>query len=662
MSKIIDLLTIFLLLFANNYQAIASVPDNLPQSPNIVFIMVDDLGWGDLKAFNPESKLQLPSIDKLAAEGRVFYDAHSPAAACAPSRYSMTTGNYTWRGRDEWGTWRYYGIGSQIVSGQWSFGDILKQAGYRTGVVGKSHLGSDMYSLNTGELAKWYDPQSTLDFSRPILDSLHDHGFDYSFLNLLGHARSPYAFFENAMLFGDVGDLIQWEAGQYGDSVIMVDGPGVSTWDTTKIEGTLLEKATQFIRQSNNAIPKTPFFLYLPTAAIHSPHTPPISIAGAPVRGESGIGDKGDMVHAVDVVVGQILSTLEEEGILNETLIIFTSDNGSLVPPYEIELGHDGSGGLRGRKTLIYEGGHRVPLIVKWGDGSQLGSFISPGSSSNVLISTQDFTAILAQLVGVELPQDQARDSFNMTSALFADNNDEQLQRDHLLTISNRDFNALVLPKNEFYYAIREGGWKLIVHYKQLEPDNVVPVGLYNLSNDLKETTDLVNDPLHADRVQEMVGRFKYLHATSRTAPIFVFDLDGDTVADNTDNCKFDFNTDQLDTDVDNFGDACDAFPFDPTETLDFDGDNIGDNADNCTQVPNFAQRDTDTDGYGNYCDPDFDNNLTVNAGDLGYMKLKFFTANPHADLNGSGTVNAEDLAILKSYFFKPPGPSGLVP
>jgi len=608
------LLVLFLWIFVSINQAISSVPKNLPQKPNIIFIMVE----GDLKAFNPESKLVLPSIDQLASEGRVFFDAHSPAALCAPSRYSITTGNYTWRGQDEYGIWFYYGLGSQILSGQWTFGDILKQAGYRTGVVGKSHLGSDVYSLNTGELAKWNDPKNTLDFSRPIVDSLHDHGFDYSFLNLNGLARSPFAFFENAMLFGDVGDLIQWNAGQYGDSVIEVNGPGLSTWDTTEIEATLLEKAVQFIRQSNSAIPKAPFFLYLSTTAIHSPHTPPISIAGVPVRGESIIGAKGDMMHAVDVVVQQVLASLKEEGILNETLIIFTSDNGSLIPGVELAVGHDASGGLRGSKLLAYEGGHRVPLIVKWGDGSPLGSFVPAGSSSDTLISLQDFVAIFAQLSGVALPDDQANDSFNMTSALFADSNEDQFQRDHLLTLSHHDLDKKVLPRNEFYYALRDGGWKLIVHYKQSEPDNVVPLRLYNLFNDLKETTDLVNDPLQYNRVQAMVARFKELHAASRTAPTFIFDLDGDAVADDVDNCKLKYNANQLDTDGDNYGNACDA---------------------------------------------DFNNDGIVNSFDIGLFKTMFMvTGTSEADINGDGIVNSLDLGLFKRMFFQAPGPSGLVP
>lgn len=207
------LLVVFLLLLVGNEQVIASVPNNLPQRPNIVFILVDDLGWGDIKAFNPNSKLQLPSIEKLAAEGRVFYDAHSPAAVCAPSRYSIITGNYTWRGRDEYGTWRYYGLGSQILYDQWTLGDMLKRAGYKTGIVGKYHLGGSVYSKNTGEAAIWSALDSTLDFSRPIFNSAQEHGFDYSYLTLAGVSRPPYAFFENGMLVGDVENLIAWEAG-----------------------------------------------------------------------------------------------------------------------------------------------------------------------------------------------------------------------------------------------------------------------------------------------------------------------------------------------------------------------------------------------------------------------------------------------------------------
>jgi len=552
-----NIILAILLLNTVAVNAEVSIPKNLPQKPNIVYFLIDDLGYGDLKAFNPDSKLELPTIDRLANEGRIFTDAHSPAAACAPSRYPTLTGNNTWRGQYEWGTWGYYGVGSQILEGQWTLSNILKQAGYNTAMIGKYHLGGDVYSKDSDDLAFWSDDDSTLDFSRPVSSSANDIGFDFSYLNISGVQAPPYAFFRNGLLVGEAGNMINWLPGQYGNSNIRVGGIGISTWDTSQIETTLLDEAKQFIQQSRNTTPEAPFFLYLPLPAIHSPHTPPFTFAGEPVLGQSGIGDKGDMVHVVDLFVREVLATLEAEGILDETLIIFTSDNGSLKPVFEQSMGHDASGGLRGSKLFIYEGGHRVPLIMKWGDGSQSNSFIPTGSSSNALIGIQDIFAMIAQLADVELPADQARDSVNITPALFANNLAEQSRRETLLSISSRNLAGEPLPRDEYYYAIRENEWKLILHYKQSDPENPIPLSLYNLENDLHETTDLITDPQYADKAQAMLSEFIIQRTSDRTAPIFILDIDGDEVSDTLDNCKLISNTSQMDSDANGIGDAC---------------------------------------------------------------------------------------------------------
>lgn len=660
--KINNTAIIFILLvYTSMLQAELSIPRNLPKKPNIVFFLVDDLGYGDLKAFNPDSKLVLPTIDRLANEGRIFTDAHSPAAACAPSRYSIITGNNSWRGRDEWGTWRYYGLGSQVLSEQWTLANILKRAGYNTAMIGKYHLGGNISSKTSNNLAFWKDDASTLDFSLPISDSANSIGFDFSFLNLSGVQAPPYSFFKNGSLVGNPADMMIWQPGEYGNSVIEVGGIGISTWDTSRIETILLEEAKQFILDNQRNTPQSPFFLYLPLPAIHSPHTPPTSIAGVSIPNLSGIGNKGDMVQVVDIFVREVLTTLESEGILDETLIIFTSDNGSLKPMYEQLAGHDASGGLRGSKTYIYEGGHRVPLIIKWGTGSSLNSFISPGTSSNALISIQDMFATIAQLVGIDLPINQAMDSVNMTPALFANTSIDQTKRNTLLTISNRDFSMARLPRGEFYYALRESEWKLIVHFKQTDPLNPTPLSLYNLSNDLYETTDLINDPVYANRVTTMLNDFISQRISSRTSPVFVLDIDADGIPDNIDNCKYDTNANQSDIDADQIGDICDAFPYNPLEALDSDGDTIGDNTDNCSQVINTLQRDTDNDGFGNACDADLNGDLIVNSIDLGLFKQRYFSADADADFNGDGIVNAVDLGAFKKMLFKKPGPSGQV-
>jgi len=557
-------------LFLNLVLALASAVSNaqgmlagIPPKPNVVFIVVDDLGWGDLKPYNSESLLDLPAIEGLAQEGMIFTDAHSPAAACAPSRYAIITGNYTWRGRDEWGTWRYYVQGSQVLSGQWTLGDVFQQAGYTTGIVGKYHLGGHVYRQTDGELASWDDDWSTLDFTRPLVDSAADHGFDFSFLNLLGLQLAPYAFFRNGYLHGNLSDIIFWESGQYGNSFIWTSGHGLSSWDTSEVQEQVLEQAEAFVRDSVSAVPSSPFFLYLPLVAIHEPHTPPPYLAGAPIQGTSGIGDKGDMVRTVDTVVGSLIQTLAEEGVLNETLIIFTSDNGALNPRYEVDAGHDGTGGLRGRKMTIFEGGHRVPLIVKWGDGTQEGSYINPGQVSEELISLQDMMATLSQIVGVDLPPDQANDSYNMISALFPTSAQVSNSRDGMLSLSDRDYDGLNLPVREYLYALRDGPWKLIVHFKQAEPTNTTALSLFNLDEDLAESIDLIDDPQHAGRVEGMLSAFNAIRASTRSAPLFELDWDQDGFVDADDNCPV-VSNDQQDDDDDGIGNACDLLVASP--------------------------------------------------------------------------------------------------
>jgi len=391
---------------------IASAQNN----PNILFILTDDVGWGDIRAYNPNSQVSLPTLEMLAAEGMRFTDAHSSAAKCAPSRYSIVTGNYQWRGKNSYGQWNYKG-GSQILPGQLTLGHILQQAGYSTAFIGKTHLGGQFYLKNSDKFASSGASSTDVDFSRQFRDGPLETGFDYSFVALRGIQRSPYAFFENDLLFGNANDLIHWPSGDYGDTRIVNTGAGIGLpdWNTREVGPTLLEKAVEFIdthHSSNVALGTSqPFFLYYNTQAVHGPYKPPFTLRGTPVLGTTSLSDRTDLLWEIDLALNIILAELASRGLLENTLIIFTSDNGAGRFSGERNNGHDSIGGLRGRKGMIFEGGHRVPLIVKWGDGTEGGSMIQPGVVSNVLIGVQDMYATIASLVGIGVTEDQGRDS-----------------------------------------------------------------------------------------------------------------------------------------------------------------------------------------------------------------------------------------------------------
>ena len=202
--------------------------------PNVLVFLMDDMGIGDCKVYNSECKVTLPNLEKLAENGMVFSDAHAPAAVCAPTRYSILTGNYPWRGRNENGTWLFH-MSSQILPGQRTLGHLMRQAGYHTAFLGKVHLGGTVYSKSTGKPKRNFkDGFRDFDFSREIEDTPASFGFDYSYELPQGIQGSPYLAFENGKLVGKESELKEWKAGTYGNSVIEADGFGSPDWDSSK--------------------------------------------------------------------------------------------------------------------------------------------------------------------------------------------------------------------------------------------------------------------------------------------------------------------------------------------------------------------------------------------------------------------------------------------
>lgn len=477
------------------------------ERPNIILVLADDVGFGDISSYNPESKVSLPALEKLAADGIRFTDAHTSAAKCAPTRYSIITGNYQWRGRLETGTWEYKG-GSQILPGQKTLGHLLSKAGYTTAIIGKYHLGGDFYLKGSDSFAGGLTDDDLVDFSRPMEAGPADQGFDYSFLALRGIQGSPYAYFENDRLFGSPRDLINWEAGDYGDTEILFSGIGLPDWNTREVGPTLLSKALEFIddhRSGRNA--ESPFFLYFNSQSVHGPFKAPTRLGGRKIAGATGIGDRADMLVELDVVVEQLLKSLKKHGIADNTIVIFTSDNGGLTPLQELRRGHDSAGELRGAKGRIYEAGHRVPMIVKWGSKGFGDSRLKAGSEIDGLVGVQDLYATLAELVGVEIPDDQARDSVSILPLLLGST--DQTPRDHMIQEADRSETGEVLRT----FAYRSENWKLLLDEQER------PFELYDLSRDIAEQSNLIDVPRYASLVRDMTADFRAAHAAERTTP-----------------------------------------------------------------------------------------------------------------------------------------------
>jgi arylsulfatase A-like enzyme len=472
-------------------------------TPNIVVVLGDDVGWGDLHANNPGSKVPTPNLDLLAQNGMRFTNAHGAAAECAPMRYSALTGNYQWRGRRDWGTWRYYDS-SQILPGQKTVGDLLKSVGYNTAFIGKLHMGGNF--LAKGSTAITRDPL-LVDFSRPFGDGPIAHGFIYSFPLLEGIQAPPYAYFENDRLVGDANLLRQWVAGRYGSSVIGSTGIGMPYWDSSKVGADLTTKALEFITRHKTTYGKTkPFFLYFAATQVHPPHSPPATFLGQPVRGATKMCARQDMVYELDLTVGALIAKLRTEKLLADTVFIFTSDNGGAPD----NCGHDASGpDFSGYKGLVQEGGHRVPFVVRWGDGS---TFVIPkGTVRNQLLGVHDLPATLATITGAKIGADQARDSFNMLPVWLGQRTDSAPIRDHLIAEARRAAKGVSsLPRFAYY----EGTWKLVAEKRST---GFVVLSLFNLATDKAERNDLKAG--QATRVAQMFARFKQRYAATRTAP-----------------------------------------------------------------------------------------------------------------------------------------------
>jgi len=460
---------------------VAAVCVQAADKPNIVIIYADDLGYGDVGCYNGDSKIPTPHIDRLAAGAMRFTDGHSASGVCTPSRYTLLTGRYHWRTRLQRGI---VGLWERplIAPDRMTLASMLKQHGYRTGAIGKWHLGWN-WPIEKGQRgllggkknAAATDKHRTAwrdIFSKPIEGGPTARGFDTYFGTDVPN-WPPYCYIENDRTVGIPTEFLPAEL--LRNHQASKQGPALADWSLEAILPKLGDRASSYIKEA--AARDEPYFLYMP---LTSPHTP-LSVNDA-FKGKSNLSLYGDFVVETDAIVGQVLDAIEASGESDQTLVIFTSDNGCapyIGAPAMEKKGHHPSGPLRGYKADVWEGGHRVAFIVRYPGVTQ------PGSVSEALVGQVDFMATFAEIVGYDLPPDAGEDSVSLLPVLR--DKDQSVRQ----TLIAQSLNGLM--------SIRRGPWKLIAGqggggywFKGAKKDQ--PAQLYNLADDLAETNNRFND------------------------------------------------------------------------------------------------------------------------------------------------------------------------
>ena len=495
------------ILFSHN-KTNASPADPSDNRPNIVLLLTDDLGYGDPVCYNPQSKAPTPFMDKLAREGRRFTDAHSPTSVCSPTRYAILTGRYAWRTRLKLGVLNPWDK-ALIEPDRLTLGDMLKNQGYTTAAFGKWHLGWSWATPNgiSQEPEKNEDFVKRIDLTRPIKDGPTTRGFDY-FFGMVGMTPDP------CLIENDKPIMI----GQSKAPTI----PGVSSellapWKIENTPSMLNEKVKWYLDQRAADPSKKPFFLYY---ALTTPHQP--IMPSAQFRGKTGFGEACDFVHQTDDSIGQVLNSLEKNGMLKNTIVIVTSDNGS--PGYAEansptasvmdRYDHLSSGPWRGMKGDTFEGGHRVPFIIRWPGR------ITPNTVSKETICLVDLMATFAAITGAKLPNQAAEDSYDISAAFQPQPPSKPIRE---ATVHH----ALI-----GMFAIRQGPWKLIQgigsggftmpQFIAIAPGDVGRNGnrgqLYNLENDPAESHNLYqSNPQMVEKLSQLLDQYQ---KSGRSTPL----------------------------------------------------------------------------------------------------------------------------------------------
>jgi arylsulfatase A len=436
--------------------------------PNVIIVMADDLGIGDVSPTNPQCKIRTPHLQKMAEEGITFFDAHTSSSVCTPTRYGLLTGRYNWRSRLARGV--LSGRSDHLIpADRPTLGHLMRKAGYHTAMIGKWHLGWD-----------WHRTDGKIDFTKPVKNGPDINGFDQYY----GHCGSldmpPYVWVDTGRITAppDREEGVSKKDDPYG---WYRHGPIGADFHIDEVLPHLFEKSIALVKsRAEAARVGKPFFLYL---ALPAPHTPIVPIA--PFKGSSGLNPYADFVIQVDHHLGQLLGSLKETGLDEHTLVIFTSDNGC-SPEANFDVlkkhGHDPSAGYRGHKADIYEGGHRVPLIVRW-PGQVKG-----GSTTKAMACLTDLYATLQDLTGQPRQAQGGEDGFSLLPVLEG------------ADTSGR--NTLISHSIGGSFAIRQGEWKLCLsagsggwsapREAEAKKQGLPKMQLFNLDDDPGERTNLL--------------------------------------------------------------------------------------------------------------------------------------------------------------------------
>jgi arylsulfatase A len=466
--------------------------------PNIVYILADDLGYGDVRCLNAGSKIATPNIDRLAERGMTFTDAHSGSAVCTPTRYGILTGRYAWRSRLKAGVLGGYSP-HLIEPGRMTVASLLKGHGYRTACVGKWHLGLDWPTSRPARFGDAVEPGGdvrAVDYSRPIANGPTALGFDEFFGISASLDMPPYIYIRGDRTVGL----------PTAERTYIRKGPAHEGFEAVDVLPTLASKAIEFIDGRGQTGGVRPFFLYLALTAPHTPIVPTSSF-----RDRSGLGPYGDFVVQVDDAVGRVLEALRRNGVEGRTLVFFASDNGCAPAAGFDELvrrGHHPSGPFRGHKADIYEGGHRVPFLARW-PGK-----VRAGSSCDDTIGLTDLIATCAAIVGATLPDDAGEDSVSILPDLLG-------------TGRGPVHEAVVHHSVDGSFAIRQGAWKLALcpgsggwsppRPGRPESEGLPPVQLYDLSRDVGERHNIQAE--HPEIVARLTKLLERYVADGRSTP-----------------------------------------------------------------------------------------------------------------------------------------------
>ncbi|WP_145178372.1 sulfatase family protein [Rubripirellula lacrimiformis] len=477
---------------------------------NVLVLYADDLGFGDLSIQNPKSKIPTPGLDSLARSAMRFTDGHSSSGICTPSRYAMLTGRHHWR--DFHGIVNAFGK-SVFDPDRLTMPEMMQQAGYRTAAIGKWHLGWDWDAVKRpgakpmGKGRKAGFGPDAFDWDKAIPDGPTAHGFDSYFGDSVINFP-PYGWIENDRVVtapDQIMDTSKWKPIKEGNWECR-PGPMVAGWDPYQVLPTITQRGIDFIHQQKDS--DQPFFLYF---AFPSPHAP--IIPNDSFDGKSQAGPYGDFVCETDDSVGRLLAALEQSGQSQNTIVIFSADNGPEKYAYarDQKFDHWSSAPLRGLKRDVYEGGHHVPMIIRWPGVTQAGQV------NDALVSQIDLMATLAGYLNVDLPADAAEDSHDLMPLLTGQA--ESVRQEHVHNTFDGQYAIrsgpwLLVDAKNGYRSQRDQAWETKHGYAA---DDDQPAELYHLGNDIGQRHNLAAD--HPEKVSRLRAKLQQIRDAGKSAP-----------------------------------------------------------------------------------------------------------------------------------------------